>query len=254
MLGGWKFLAHTRNFDMSSAAALRIAEWEADRCAYADLFLSCMGMTELPLLPPNVQGLYVCGNSLTSLGPRPLPAGLKFLNCGNNQLVTLGPHPLPDTLEVLICSSNQLRTLGRLPRGLRVLSCCGNNLRRLRLPPGLDELRCQWNTQLVLRYLPPRLRRLLCDGVLTRALPAGLQELTYTGEAALAHALPPGLHSVMGPTIALFAASCSPSLPRYNCYFYEESGADWRAAWVTLGRRNRSQCAAVLPSPALLYV
>ena len=234
-------------------AAARIADWEAAGNAHAPLWLNCLGLTELPPLPPSLQRLYVSGNCLTSLGPHPLPAGLIELHCDRNQLATLGPYPLPDTLLSLWCPLNRLETLGRLPRGLRKLACSRNSLTHVRLPPALEELYCEANPQLVLWHLPPRLQQLVCDCVLRRPLPAGLTELRYYGNRALTHALPAGLTDLVASSVALFADSCG-APPRFQAYFEVEAETDWRVAWAALGRQRRAAVGAVLPWPALLYV
>ena len=101
-------------------AQQRINAWVAAGRVQAPLDLSCLGLTALP----------------------PLPAGLKWLDCGYNALTAL--PPLPAGLEKLDCLNNALTALPPLPAGLKKLYCYKNPHLRVvpRLPPSLREFTC----------------------------------------------------------------------------------------------------------------
>jgi hypothetical protein len=101
-------------------ARKRVRAWTS-----GPLFLSELGLTELPELPAGVTDLWCSYNCLTML-PETLPAGLTTLYCHNNQLLSL-PESLPAGLRMLYCYGNQLTRLPEtLPADLEVLSCEAN--------------------------------------------------------------------------------------------------------------------------------
>jgi hypothetical protein len=96
------------------------------------LYLSYMGLTALPPLPPDLMDLRCVGNALIALPP--LPLQLRILDVTDNRLTSL-PLPLPQTLEQLYCSRNHLTDevlppLDGWPPRLHTFHCNRNRLRQ----------------------------------------------------------------------------------------------------------------------------
>ncbi len=155
-------------------AQQRIKNWIRETTLSKDyslvLDLSNLDLTELPILPDNLQILYCYYNNLTSL-PNNLPDNLQVLNCSRNQLTSL--PILPNTIQVLYCNYNQLTSLPEhLPNNLKELNCSRNQLTSLpeHLPNNLKELNCSHNQLVSLpENLPITLEELNCiDNRLTQ--------------------------------------------------------------------------------------
>jgi len=166
----------------------RIRQWIQEGNVNVMLYLSSLGLTEPPVLPPNLQRLRISGNQLTSLPI--LPDTLLSLSCDNNQLTSLPTLPntlidlncgsnrleslpiLPDTLLSLICDDNQLTSLSTLPNTLRDLNCGSNRLESLpALPNSLQSLKCLNNILERLPALSNSLRMLYCNDNNLKFLP-----------------------------------------------------------------------------------
>lgn len=230
-----------------------IADWKQTSYTWEPLYLNCLRLTKMPTLPSNLQILFICGNSLTDLGARPLPIQLKEFHCENNTaLASLGPRRLPSTLTVLSCGNCSLTTLGRLPSKLKILDCTSNPHLILSAP------------------LPPRLRRLACACAPLCPLPLSLHSFAYYGSQPLPYALPPNLQLLRAASVHLFT-DCTDSPPdTMVAIFLEEESifswnsdqtTDWKTAWARSAAqahvRHKLRCRVFstrLPLSALLFV
>jgi Leucine-rich repeat (LRR) protein len=176
-----------------------------------DLNCNVNTLTELPILPPNLQTLWCANNSITKLTN--LPASLLYLDCSANQIDTISNLPnnlleldarlnyaliniqtLPNSLQLLdvsqgdnlidisaisnsslkkfYCDYNSIALMPSLPANLEKLSCSGNQLTALpALPSTLDFLACSSNNLSSLPNLPNNLLQLRCNNNLITILP-----------------------------------------------------------------------------------
>lgn len=138
----------------------KVAEWEHWNDPTLLLDLSSMGLKCLPPLPPTVERLACCDNSLQMLPS--LPPTLRVLHADRNCLITL--PPLPDSLDQLVVTKNSLRSLPPLPPNLLHLYAGFCHLETLpTLPPSLVTLSVPGNRIATLPPLPPGLRHLSID-------------------------------------------------------------------------------------------
>ncbi len=160
------------------------------------LFCYNNNLTNLPILPHNLQTLECDYNQLISLPS--LPNSLEDLRCMQNHLINLPPLPnpikylrisynqltslpaLPDSLQYLECDDNQLTSLPALPNLLLNLWCFNNLLTSLpALPDSLQFLQCSYNQIANLPSLPNSMLELVCIDNLLTSLPALPDSLQY---------------------------------------------------------------------------
>lgn len=133
-----------------------------------ELNLFCLGLRDLPPLPPQIKTLHVSNNKLTELPM--LPDGLTRLDCKQNRLTNL--PVLPAGLKHLDAYHNKLTALPFLPDALEILRCGGNNITCLTyLPSSLKELSILYNELTELIELPAGLEILFCNNNQLRSLP-----------------------------------------------------------------------------------
>ncbi|AYQ33907.1 leucine-rich repeat domain-containing protein [Runella sp. SP2] len=98
-------------------------------------------ITNINMLPNNLQVFYCYSNQLTALPT--LPEKLETLNCSSNYLLNNSFVNLPANLKKLFCWSNRISSLPSLPTTLKSLWCSFNPITVLpKLPSGLEELLC----------------------------------------------------------------------------------------------------------------
>jgi len=168
-----------------------IQEWIRIGDVSKGLYLSRLGLTELPNLPNNLQILNCDGNKLTSLPNLPhtlislqcrfnkleslpdlsLLINLKVIRCKKNRLTSL--PTLPNSLQRLDCSFNQLTNLPDLPNNLKFLECMNNNITSLHIGNlvNLKILDFTDNNVEDIDILPISLKRLYCRNNQLQILP-----------------------------------------------------------------------------------
>jgi Leucine-rich repeat (LRR) protein len=172
----------------------RIQEWQQNGDINQILDLYGLNLTELPVLPRNLQKLKCSGNQLENLSNLPNTLqelyfgdnqlenfpdllhliNLRILYCNNNQLEDLPNLSELINLQILNCGVNQITSLPHLPNSLQKLDCYDNQLTELpnlsRLI-NLQTLSCGNNQLNELPVLPNSLQKLDCDDNQLRSLP-----------------------------------------------------------------------------------
>ncbi len=138
--------------------------------------LSFNNLTELPQLDSNLKWLDVSYNKLTQINN--LPTNLEYLNCSHNNIKNL--LELPQTLKTLVCSYNQISNI-ILPAKLERINCMFNNIQNINFNDNLEVIIINYNYLSSIKYLPSKLKVLLCANNIISNLP---------------HILPSNLHTL----------------------------------------------------------
>ncbi|MCK1296601.1 leucine-rich repeat domain-containing protein [Bradyrhizobium sp. 24] len=182
-------------------AVSRVRAWQEVADVHVPLNLASLALTTLPVLPPEMQGLSIMHNRLSSLSIEG-QANLLWLDASNNLLTSLS-DAFPAGLQDLNVSGNRVSGLpAAFPAGLRRLNLSNNRLTSLTdtLPATLQQLDASNNQVTDLpEALPAGLRRLNLSNnrltSLTDTLPPTLQQLEASNNqvTSLPAAFPAGL-------------------------------------------------------------
>ena len=103
-----------------------INNWINDNDSTLSLILIGLELKELPILPFNIQQLYINNNLLTNIDNLSSLTSLKRLYCSNNLITSL--DNLPPSLEELYCDNNKITRLNLNYLPLLKELYCNNNL------------------------------------------------------------------------------------------------------------------------------
>jgi hypothetical protein len=124
------------------------------------LYIASLSLTELPLIPQNIDDLDCHDNKIKVINT--LPSKIKYLWCQQNRLTEI--KSLPEKLKTFYCGDNKLACLPKLPKYLNILSCYNNQLTKLpALPDELKVLDCVNNKLMYLPELPDTVTWLTCS-------------------------------------------------------------------------------------------
>jgi Leucine-rich repeat (LRR) protein len=131
--------------------------------------LSYQNLSELPILDDDIKWLDISHNKITHL--KTLPSKLEYLNCSRNNITHI--VNLPNTLKTLVCSYNQITSI-ELPYSLERFNCMHNNIKDISFTDNLEVININYNCLPSIRYLPPKLKVILCANNLITSLPTNL--------------------------------------------------------------------------------
>ena len=127
----------------------RVQDWIDAGNVETLLYLSHLGLRELPKLPNNLKGLICEFNHLTVI--RDLPSSLIWLYCGSNNITII--DIISNCLELINCDNNPITVLPVIPETLMHLSCINTQIITIpAIPVALTHIYCHNN--ILLTELP----------------------------------------------------------------------------------------------------
>jgi Leucine-rich repeat (LRR) protein len=135
---------------------------------YFELYLSDLGLEEIPEIPSSVEILYLNDNKIKTISN--LPKNLRTLYISNNEIEEI--KNLPSKIQKLYLNENQIKNVYNLPKNLIKLSLNYNGIRKLpELPENLTYLDVSYNKITELPSLKYGLELLYCHDNRLEELP-----------------------------------------------------------------------------------